>query len=242
MKLFKTSILAAILLTILSIAACKKAGVSPATSQVSFQLQADNSAITLASVPGGRLTTNSVTASIAGLTWTSGVANISRFKFEAKKQGVETEVVSKNLGNVDLFSLSPLVASITVDSGTYKEVEIRVDLQHSTTDSVPLKLKGTFTNSGGAVIPIEFDLNDDATIKAEAHDVVISGTTDFSGLVHMHLNKLAAGVTGADLEAATLTNGAIIISKTSNVSIYNKILSNLTTCGDSEFKDKHHKG
>src|SRR5476651_2152145 len=106
MRLFKTSITAVILLTVFSIAACKKNGVSPASSLVSFQLHADNSVTTLASIPGSGLTTNSVTASIAGLTWTSGVANISRFKFEAKNHGTGTEIISKNLGNVDLFASS----------------------------------------------------------------------------------------------------------------------------------------
>ena len=183
-----------------------------------------------------------MTQSIAGLSWTAGIANISKFKLEAKRNGVETEIESKNLTNVDLFALSPTVANITVDSGTYKEIEIRVVLLHSSTSAIPLKLTGTFTNSSGTPVPIEFDFNDDAIIKAEAHDVVITGTTDFAALVHMHLSKLTAGLSASDLEAATLTNNTIIVSQTSNTSIYNKILNNLTTCGDSEFRDEHHKG
>src|ERR1700688_434205 len=91
---------AAILFAVMSMAACQKTGNSPATtsSQLSFQMQADNAATTLATAPvsGNRLITNSVNTSVAGLAWTAGVANISRFKLEAKKSGVETEVVSRN--------------------------------------------------------------------------------------------------------------------------------------------------
>jgi hypothetical protein len=245
MRSIKTGICAAILLAVITMAACKKSGVSPSnSSQVSFQMQADNSATTLAATPGASngLVTNSVGASISGLTWTSGIANISKFKLEAKKKGTGIEIESKNLTSVDLFALSPLAANVTVDTGTYKEIEVRVELLQTTTGAIPLTLKGTFTNSGGATTPIEFDLNDDVTIKAEAQDVVINGTTDFAALVHMHLNKLVAGLTAADLDAAALTNNTIVISKTSNTAIYNKILANLTTCGDSEFKDEHHKG
>ena len=91
MRTFKTGIFAAMVLTLTGLAACKKSGNSPSskTSQLSFQLQADNATSNLAAFNiGGNLSTNSTFQSIPGLTFTSAIANISRFKLEAKRNGV----------------------------------------------------------------------------------------------------------------------------------------------------------
>ena len=105
MRTFKTGIFAAIVLALTGLAACKKSGNSPSskTAQLSFQLQADNATSNLsASTTNSKLSTNSTFQGIPGLTFTSAVANISGFKLEAKRNGVEIEVTSKNLSNVDL--------------------------------------------------------------------------------------------------------------------------------------------
>src|ERR1700744_5488046 len=100
MKTLKTGIYAAILLAVISLAACKKNGVSPASTtsgpQLAFQMMADNST-SLAAASSG-LTTNSI--GISGLTFSSATANISKFKLEATKNGVETEITTRNLSNV----------------------------------------------------------------------------------------------------------------------------------------------
>jgi len=245
MRTFKTGIFAAMVLTLTGLAACKKSGNSPSskTAQLSFQLQADNATSNLsASTTSGNLSTNSTFQGIPGLTFTSAVANISRFKLEAKRNGVEIEVTSKNLSNVDLFAIDPTVTSVTLDTGVYREIEIKVELQHTADTSVlPLKLKGTFTPNGGTAIPVEFDFNSDAIIKAEAENININSTINFVALVHLHLNKLQAGITATELANATQTNGVIVISPTSNSGIYNKVLANIGNCGENEFKE-HHKG
>lgn len=246
MKTLKTGIFAAMVLALTGLAACKKTTNSPSskTSQLSFQLKADNATSNLSAIfTGSKLATNSTFTGIAGLTFTSAVANISKFKLEAKRNGVEIEVTSKNLTNVDLFALSPSIASVTLDTGIYNEIEIKVILAHSAdTSAIPLKLKGTFTASGGSAIPLEFNFNSDATIKAEAENINVTSTIDFVALVHLHLNKLEAGITATDLENATLTNGVIVISNTSNTTIYNKVLANLSTCGENEFREQHKDG
>lgn len=241
MKTFKAGIIAAITLAVVSLSACKKSGNAPTTktSQLSFQMVADNSTTSLA---GSSFTTNSVTVDVPGLVFTAGTANISQFKLEAKRNGIETEISSKNLTNVDLFALAPSIADITIDTGTYREIEIKVVLQKtSDLTALPLKLTGTFTNNQGTVIPVEFDLNDDVTIKAEAENIHVTNTTDFVALVHMHLLKLEAGITAATLDGATLTNGVLIISSSSNSAIYNRVLANFSDCGETEFRE-HHKG
>ncbi|HVW14118.1 MAG TPA: hypothetical protein VHB54_09855 [Mucilaginibacter sp.] len=232
---------------VLALTACKKNSINPASAnpQMSFQLKADNASTTLAASPGGNnhLSLNSVSPGVTGLTFTSGIANIAKFKLEAKKNGVETEITSKNLSNVDLFAISPSIVNVNLDTGTYKEIEVRVEFQKTAdTSALPLKLKGTFTNSGGTVVPFEFDLNDNVTIKAEAENITVNSTTDFSTLVTMHLNLLLNGISASDIDSAQLTNGTIVVSSSSNSSIYNKIVANLGDCGHAEFGEHHHDG
>jgi hypothetical protein len=50
----------------------------------------------------------------------------------------------------------------------------------------------------------------------------------------MNLSLLFSGIQSADLDAATLTNGKILISSFSNNSLYNKVIANFSTCGESE--------
>jgi hypothetical protein len=206
-------------------------------------MQADNSLTNLSASSASGLSANSTFTGITGLTFTSGTANVSQFKFEAKRNGVEIEVTSKKLTNIDLFAASPSIAGVTIDTGLYREIEIRAIFQKSAdTTAIPLQLKGSFTAGNGTVIPIEFDLNDNVTIKSEVEDVQVSSTTDFAALIHIHLRKLEAGVTAADLEAAKLTNGVLVISNSSNTSIYNKIIGNFTNCGETEFRGHHKDG
>lgn len=238
MKTIRTNIIATILLAMITLAACKKSS-SPTTlsanSKLSFQLQAINSTASLAG------TTDS-TSAIPGLTWTAGTANIGRFTFEAKRNGVSIEIQSRNLTNVDLFALTPLETYVTLDTGIYKEIEIKAYLQGSGNDSVPpLKLAGTFTNDSAKVVPIEFDLTDNAIVQVEANNIDINGSTDYVALLDMQLTRVTKGISAADLNKAKLTGGKIIISRTSNTFLYNKLRSNISGCGRSEFR-QHHKG
>lgn len=216
-------------------AACKKNSgptVATANSKLTFQMQATNS------TPG--LAGTSDTASVPGLTWTAGTANIGRFTFEAKRNGVSIDIQSHNLTNVNLFSLTPLVTYVTLDTGVYKEIEITAFLESSGNDTVPpLKLSGTFVNDSTKTIPIEFDLGDNSIVKVEANNIDINGTTDYTALLDMQLNRVTKGITAADLNKAKLTNGKIIISKTSNTSLYFKIRGNIAGCGRSEFREHH---
>jgi hypothetical protein len=240
MKTIRTSIIASILLAVISFSACKKNGssntpvVASGTSKLSFQLSADATDST-GTVP------DSSKSSITGLTWAAGTANIGRFSFEAKRNGVSIDIDSHNLTNVDLFALTPLVTYVTLDTGVYKEIRIKAYLQSSNNDSIPpLKLTGTFTNDSTKVIPVEFDLTENSIVQVSAKNIDINGTTDYTALLDMQLGKVTKGITAADLNKATLTDGKIIISKKSNVFLYYKIRANISGCGRSFFRE-HHK-
>jgi len=239
MKTFSKSIITPLLLVATLLAACNKNNSSntvtapKATSQLTFQLAAVNSADSTGAA------VDSVPA-IAGLVWSSGTANIGKFNFEAKRSGVSINIQSHNLTNVDLFALTPLVTYVTLDTGVYKQIEISAYLQSSNNDSIPpLKLSGSFTNDSTKVIPIEFDLTDNAVVQVGASNIDINGTTDYTALLDLQLNRVTKGITAAELNKAKLTGGKIVISKSSNSQLYFKMRANVTGCGRSFFRQHH---
>lgn len=234
MKTIKTSIIAVAALAVVSLAACQKgnnkSAVPSGTAKLSFKMQATNAA--LASVPADSV------SSISGLVWTAGTANIGRFTFEAVRNGVSIEIESHNLTNLDLFALKPLQTYVTLDTGVYKEIEIKAFLE--STDTVPpLKLSGTFKNDSAKVIPIQFILSGHATVKVQEKNIDINGKTNYTALLDLQMNRLTKGITDADLNKATVTNGTIIISQTSNTWLYWTMRANLGGCGWSEFRENH---
>ncbi len=227
------------------LASCKKGGSYStvlSSAQLSMGVNADNAATSLATTNNtGTPAASSTGSAASSINFTSAIANISGFKFEATRKGLQIDVRSNNLSTVDLFAINPSMTGITLDTGTYTEIEIRVEFSKSSTSTLPLVLKGTFTTSTGTAIPIEFDLNDNAEVSAAAHDVVVDGKTNLTSIVTMHLGKLLAGISSADIAAATQTNGTIIISSTSNQSIYNRVLSNFSSCGDWDGFEHHDR-
>jgi uncharacterized membrane protein YgcG len=228
-----------LLMVVLAVYSCKK-GNSPQpstrASQVAFGVKAVNSSTVLAA-SASKLAVNSVAPIIQ---FTAGVANIAQFKLEARKANTSIEITTRNLMGVDLFALTPSVVFANLDTGTYKEIEVRVEFVQSADNSaIPLTLKGTFTAADGTVVPVEFDVNENLTIKAEASNVVLHNTGNLSTIVQLHLDKIVAGITASDLNAATKTGGVIIISNTSNVGLVNKIKFNVEGCGDTQVNDDH---
>ena len=171
----------------------------------------------------------------SSISWTSGSMNVSEIDFEAKKDNQEIENEYKNLVNVDLLNLSPVIGNINLPDGLYQEVELKLAFKKSTA-AMPLTLKGIYTNSTGEKIPVEFYFNEDTELKAEAENIEVKAN-DHIGYINLQLNKLLTNIGQADLGSATKTNGTIVISSTSNPDLYNKFIVNLNSFSDCDFDD-----
>jgi hypothetical protein len=206
------------------------------SGKLSYQVKPANFTASVSSnVTGSGLIVN--VNSNSSLTWTSGNANISEIDFEAENKDVEIEHELKNLVNVDLFNLSPVLGSISIPDGTYDEVELKLELKQTTTPAIPLTLKGMYTNASGAKTPVEFYFNENFEIEVEAEDLVVNGASDYLGLINVQLNKFLSNVSTSDLDGANKTNGTIVISMASNPNLYSKLKANLNAFGDCDFED-----
>ena len=208
---------------------------SSESGKLSYKVEAKNHVASLgssASVNGLEVGVNSNST----LTWTFGTLNINEIDFEAKSSETDVEIELKNQFNVDLLNLGPVLGSIQLPEGSYEKVELKIELEPSAT-KVPLTLKGSYTNSAGHNIPVEFYFNEEFEVKVEAKDITVSGSEDYIAMINLELNKFLSNVSSADLDQASQTNGVIVVAGDSNTSLYNKFKSNLNILAKCEFED-----
>lgn len=202
---------------------------STASTNMSYGLKAANTSNGLA-----KGTANAM------LTWTSGFANPTMIKFEAKQKGTEIEYKSTNTSQINLFApVATSFGGFTIPAGAYKEIELKLSLDNVGTQPA-LQLNGTFTNNL-TTVPVVLRVDDDFEIKTEVKDVTIDENDDFMALTTLDLASMQSSITLNMLQNATLTNGTIVISRTSNKTLYNLILSSLTgKRHHSEYEHHHH--
>jgi hypothetical protein len=213
---------------------CKKESTGTSANSLGVKIQANNPSFSLL---------KSASATTPGFVWDSCFINVSKIEFEAERHENEMSHDSANIHfewngpkKVDLFSPSSLVGDISLQPGMYEEISVKIVALKTDAGSSPVfYLSGTYTNTAGLVIPIAVIVNEDFWFKIKKEGAGLSGTTDYTTLIHMNLSLLMSGIVISDLENATQTNGKIIISSTSNSSLYLKINTNLSTCEESEF-------
>lgn len=223
----KLSIISVAAMLALAATSCKKD--NNGSGQISYQMKPVNFTTALASTAGGP-TTNSINT----ITWTSGAMIVSEIDFEAESESIEVEYELKQINNVNLFNLSPVLGSITIPEGTYNEVELKLDLRRTMTGAAPLVLKGDYYDANGMKTPIEFHFNENFEIEVEAENVVVS-SQNYTGIINVQINKLLTNVSMSDLSQVEISNGKIIVDGTSNISLYNKMKTNFNFIGDCDF-------
>lgn len=193
--------------------------------QLSYQLKTKNPNATVSRTSGG------------SVTWTSGSAYADKIEFEAEKDDDnEVEYESRVARRIDLFAPVSQLGNISLPPGRYEEIEIEVDLAPSVTDTAFI-LRGSFTNNIGYTVPVVFYINELLEFKAEAEDISIGSAADITALTTLDLSQLTTGITESMLSSATLTNGILVISATSNAALYSVILSNINNIDDVELDD-----
>ncbi len=188
---------------------------SAKSPKLRYQLKASNYAYGVAPKPTAAGT----------FIWTKATASPSVINFEAKKNGVELEYKTVNTTTVDLMSsTASYFGGFTIASGTYNEVELKIEL--SRTSAPSLEMTGVY-NAGGTTIPVSVLINELVSLKTEQHDVTLSDSSTFTSLTVFDLSRVTSGITGSMISSASLTGGTLIISSTSNVAMYNKLIANL---------------
>ena len=96
-----------------------------------------------------------------------------------------------------------------------------------------LKLQGSVNG-----VPVTFIVNNGFEIKSEQSQVTLTGGD--IALNKIDLSALTNGLSSANFSSATLTNGTVIISSSSNANLFNIMFSNCEKQGETEV-EMHHR-
>lgn len=196
---------------------------SSKSPKLRYQLKASNYSYGVAPKP----------TAAGSFTWTRATTSPSVIKFEAKRNGVELEYKTVNTTNIDLMSpTATYFGGFAIAAGTYNEVELKIELSRSSAPSV--QLTGTYSD-GSTTIPVSVVINEMVSLKTEQHNVTMSDSSTFTSLTVFDLSRLTSGITSSMISSATLTSGTLVISSTSNVVMYNKLIANFKN------EDHHHE-
>ena len=191
--------------------------------KLTYQLKTKNPSVTLNGTTSG------------SLNWTSGSAFADKIKFEARKDsGSRMSYESGSGFSINLFAPLSELGYISISPGSYSEIESMVKLSSSGTDTA-FVLRGSFINNIGFAVPVLFYVNEPLEFKAAASDITMGNGAGITALTTLDLSLLTTGITESMLSMATLTGGVLVISASSNTSIYNIMLSNCNTIDDVKF-------
>ena len=216
----KTQLLLSFIAATTLITGCKKNN-NNGTAGIIYQLQTTNRSSVIARTTSGNIV------------WTSGSAYATEVKFEAKKDNNEVEFKSQTAQLIDIFLPVATLSTITLNPGTYSEVEFEVELNPNGNNPA-LELNGQYT-SGLVTTPVKFTVNSPLELKNEKNNVVVTDNNSYKALTTLNLSLITTGVTETMLNSAVLTSGTILISSTSNANIYNIILANIHDSDEVEF-------
>lgn len=217
-------------------ASCKK-DTSSSSSTLRIKTQATNKSFTVL---------KSASLAIPSFVWDTCFINVSKIEFEAEKKESENSQGFSNIDyewkgakKIDLFSANSIIGEINLQPGVYEEISLEIKALKADAGTSPVfYLSGTYTNTIGAVIPIKVIVNEDIEFKAEAEGgTILNAVNNYTSLINLNLALLMNGILISDLESATLSNGKIVISSSSNSTLYTKIKGNFDSSDNAEFDE-----
>lgn len=219
----KTISLAFFIFFCLTIVSCKK-DAAKQNATISYQLKAKNTSTTVA-------------RNLGTLTWTSGYAYVTEIKFEAEgecqiegQSDIKKTFSAANPLKVDLFAPLLSLGNIPVPPCDYRNSKIEMALTPGAGNAA-LELTGTFNTT-----PIIFRINSAIELQGIGGNTGIASGTSYTALTSLNLSLLTRDITALELNAATRDgSGRIIISSTSNVTLYQKMLNNFQDIEEEEF-------
>ena len=216
------SLPAALLLCGVLFMACEKEDTSYNTTYgVQYQLATSNPSTVLGTVP----TEGRTAQTLASVSWRSGSAVARRIRFEGTGED-EIDIRTGVPTPIQMVGPATSLGILEVPAGTYEEVRFTIEL--SRTD--PFQLTGDFNGT-----PLLLQVTDPIDIELERDALTIDALTNYTALTTLNLSSILAGITADMLSEATVSNGQILISATSNTRLYQIILANMKSLGELEF-------
>ncbi len=245
----KTALLILTVVIAAGISSCQKDAQvnSNSPSALNFKIQALNKNVSLPVTASGLKSSSATNASVV---WDSASMIVSKVSFEAEmnsvlshRDSIEIEYSWRGPQTINLFDLSATIGSITLPAGTYEKISLKVSSEKMDANGQSLfYLSGIYTNSAGTSMPLVISVTDPISFKTvqKADTIVSGGAADFTSTIQLYLDQLLLKVDPSLLDNATLTNGTLEISASSNSQLYLLIMQNLRKDHHCENEHHHH--
>jgi outer membrane murein-binding lipoprotein Lpp len=167
------------------------------------------------------------TSAANDLVFDSGTITIREVVFDGEADTVSVSRTIEQIADIDYATgeVSPEIV-IEVPAGDYMGVNLGIELQDENAEP-SVVIEGTYTNSSGEAIPVRFEFNSGEVFEANAERVNIEAGADLVGKISFDAISWFSTVTSEELDNATLTEGVILISGTSNTDIFDIVADKL---------------
>lgn len=219
---------ALLIIGLLGLSACNEDEVTQPVVNFKF-----NTVNTTSSIPSGRVAANS-------LTFSSGFITLREIQFEAETD--EADSIEVNIEQVVVIDFAtgetnPDLSGLTFPVGTYTEIEVELELNDDN-NNPSVVIEGTFVDRNDNSHPIRFEFNSGETFEVEKEGrITFAEGAQVLAEITFDPGMWFSGVTSEDLELATKNSeGIIVISESSNTSIFNIVADGLDLATEVEIK------
>ena len=199
------------------------------------------------SLPVSEGTTKSAVAESPSITWDTVQMVVSVVKLEAelkslvtRRDSIEIEFKWKGPQLINLLDSTLSFGNFMLQPGFYDEIELKIQGEKKDAQPSPVfYMSGKYTRAGGEITPVVLKVFSDMEFKTERESVEIADNNmNITSTIQLYLDELMAGISPEQLDDAGLTNGVLVISAESNISIYQSVLGKLKEDRHCEYKHK----
>jgi len=227
-KIFNNSILFSAMAALLILAGCEKESNNEPRLELEFVTVKSGNVLNQAKAMDGELM------------FSSGSIMFDEVEFEAEQGDDLLEIEFERDGDVELDfatgNTNPDISNITIPAGTYEEVEVELGLKDD--GAMPsIVMEGVYTDLEGTEHQVRFEHNSDETFEVELEgSIVFEADASFIAQVTIDPASWFNGTNDQDFTSATKNmDGVIVISSSSNTSIYDMVVSALEMAGEVEY-------
>lgn len=174
-----------------------------------------------------------VLSTLPTITWDTALMVVSSINIVADMFPTNGQVGATHNYNwmgprtIDLFNKDAFLGMISIPPGRYLDLKFTVySYESDAKDGMVMYLSGWYKTSSGTSVPLIIEISNDIVLNGVKQNVTLTtGNVDPSaGIVQVYLERLFTSILPHDLDSLSVTPGAIIISATSNQTLYNLII------------------
>lgn len=201
---------------------CEKEDTANTTTYgIHYQLTTSNPSTLLGKTFSGERTAGVQTT----VSWKSGSAVARRIRFEASGDD-EVDIRTAAPTNITMPGPATDLGLITVPAGNYEDVRFTIELSRTE----PFLLTGDYNGT-----PLVLQVTAPLDIVLDRDLLTIDANTNYRALTTLNLSRVLRGISAVMMSDATVSNGQILISASSNTRLYNIILENMKDWSSWEF-------